>query len=801
MDKSPYRTFLKWISFIAAAIFSVICGGIVYSCYDQFVSRASLSKTTSILAVTTISFFALFACLSLFGILKRLLPQKHGKHLKSILHSLARLLSPRGENSFVEHLHSNDFSNASKRLARYAGSLGELIAQKVLIFILISGIGTLLATSLALVHFNLANLQVQRLTEQNELLDQQNKLLLTQNNLLVDNDRTRNQLELAASRLDEIRSILLDSNSSIESQVVALKSIPSAMVLKVQSGNSIDYPNLVPLRNLLADYMRFDRIGHRLKLTGAKWSPGTPLPMGLISDLRSYEPISTEVLRILHVLGPDQTHRSLWQFTPNGSEIAPNARELSPAVLNQSGPLFDFSFGGYTLDLRHLPKDLFSGVQLPCAMRGKFVASIVFPENSEFEGCHFEGWCLMALFAKGAEFRHTQLDQSRFIAADLEGSSFSYSSLDGTALSGNLSGCTFSNTRINGVWWQGIRLYGTKFGDCSVNKSNLSQTKLDGCEFDNSTCAFSILTGTSMASGAILSSKFDGTKFDNATLIGTIVQDSEFIGCTFEDADLSKSRFTSVDLGGAEIVNSKFSGAQLDRISLKGSERSYRTETINAPRYLEDPPQSFITSKTSAGVTKSRLDPLADRSDEALDITVPGDSVDPIRVSVPGAALLGPTALDDQLDVGYIQNSAQFHSAISIWLSFFRHTFSSKKLDSFSSVGSNCWSRFPWNAGDVKNLKEVLAFESTVMGGAVNIKNANGAIDYMDFGSGASAAWLDDLVAREIENVLAQASESSPEVVAKIRPLVRKTLSTRDKKFLDRLEWDLGLALNKKKSS
>ncbi|MEZ0386870.1 MAG: hypothetical protein ACAI34_07380, partial [Verrucomicrobium sp.] len=419
---------------LAGCTFFVSCGILLAGNFITLVSADKLSRLNAILTLVAVGACTIFVSLKLHKFVQLLISKATSIALTRARTALATIFLPQG-NSFTEHFGSETFGNASKELFQSVRVLSKLALEKFLSFILIAATGTIFATVLALIHFVLANLQVTRVTEQNVLLAAQNNLLSTQNDLLVSNSRIGYQTEEAAIKLSEIRSVLLDSNAAIESQLYALKGLPEAMVLPVRrDADKIDYPNLLPLKALLVEYMRFDRIGQRLRTKGIRWDIYEPLPEGVFTELLDFGPISTEVLKALHRLGNLKDGRSVWNFTPDGKSVAPALKVLKRSELNIKQPLMEFRGEAYAIDLRHLPKDAFHRAQLPCAMRGSDSGAVFFAPGTEFDRCHFEGWFLLLLSAENAEFRNSRLDHVRIKTAKLNGSTFVKTTLDGTEI-------------------------------------------------------------------------------------------------------------------------------------------------------------------------------------------------------------------------------------------------------------------------------------------------------------------------------------------------------------------------------
>jgi hypothetical protein len=216
---------------------------------------------------------------------------------------------------------------------------------------------------------------------------------------------------------EDVRDILLDSDSSLSAQVYALRRVPEAMKASVDviDSNGIRriYPNEKPMKTLLQQYLRADRSHH-----GA----APDRKCGMIAD---------ELLKLLHKLGArkdSSTEYSIWTPPPS---YAP--RDASPGS-RKWGEIPPSSDG--VIDLRHLPETFFVGANLPYLFHSIGSPRIVFRDGSNFGSANFYKGSLVNCSMKNATFRSCNLMEADLTGADLTGANLEGSNMSGTKLTG-----------------------------------------------------------------------------------------------------------------------------------------------------------------------------------------------------------------------------------------------------------------------------------------------------------------------------------------------------------------------------
>lgn len=225
------------------------------------------------------------------------------------------------------------------------------------------------------------------------------------------------QSQAAQLAYEDVRDILLDSDSSISAQIYALRRVPEAMKASVDvidsSGIRRVYPNEKPMKTLLQQYLRADRSHHGAALDRK---------CGMIAD---------ELIKLLHKLGArgdSSSEHSIWNPPSSNSrrDASPGSRKWGEIPRSDSG----------MIDLSHLHETFFVGANLPYLFHSIGSPRIVFREGSDFGSTNFYRASLVNCSMKNATFRSCNLAEANLTGADLTGANFEGANMTGIALKG-----------------------------------------------------------------------------------------------------------------------------------------------------------------------------------------------------------------------------------------------------------------------------------------------------------------------------------------------------------------------------
>lgn len=217
----------------------------------------------------------------------------------------------------------------------------------------------------------------------------------------------------AQMEYEEIRDILINPASPVQSQIFAIRRIPEAMKARVDEvsfkKNNRTYPNAKPLKQLVLQYLRASREDN-----------AGDIPHSKRGDL------VTELFVLLHKLGPSDTVKPdycLWNLENYPKNDSKNANWTK--VRKRTG---EFS---NTLDLRHLDKQAFVGLEAPYLFQ-KFVGGkVFFPDGTNFGGGNLYGANLTGCRLFEATFSGCDLKSADLHGADLRGADFAGAQTEG----------------------------------------------------------------------------------------------------------------------------------------------------------------------------------------------------------------------------------------------------------------------------------------------------------------------------------------------------------------------------------
>ena len=211
------------------------------------------------------------------------------------------------------------------------------------------------------------------------------KAVRVQNDLTKSVGKSQAEREEARFKSQEVRDILINGSSPVESQIFALRQLPDAMRMTVHGvDGEKSYPNAESLRRLLLLYIR--------------------QPHG--SEHGHDASLSSEIVRLLHKLGPaDPNHPefSIWKLRDTASKgkgkTCPPTRSIE-----------DGSPKGF--DLSHMEAKNFVSFQAPSLFKDIGSTRIIFPRGTNFGGGNFEGADLSKCEFREASFRNCNLKEA-----------------------------------------------------------------------------------------------------------------------------------------------------------------------------------------------------------------------------------------------------------------------------------------------------------------------------------------------------------------------------------------------------
>ncbi|NMO14141.1 pentapeptide repeat-containing protein [Pyxidicoccus fallax] len=380
-----------------------------------------------------------------------------------------------------------------------------------------------------------------------ERLDMQNRLLETQNRIALQDQAAQTMQAQADSAHSQIAEILLNPDSTEESQTFALRSIPHAIQMSVHraknnadgpAGIARDFPNLERVRGVLRAFMRQDRMRSALRRAGLSnyGQKNESIPWSvLLQEARPQGEVSTALLEVLHQLGPasmDNLGACLWNVRVDSeTEDLPPARP-PPAVVARKREY----------DLRHIERSELRGLQAPFLFfdaNGKesnLSGDILFPPDVDLAGANFDGARLDHVNLNGA-----RLDFASFRGSYLFAAQFNDASMEGT----DLRGADLTHARFHGV--QAI------------------DARFQGAEIENGEFFGATLRGARFEGADLHSCKFNGADLHSARMNGSTITEAQFIRANMYNADLTNSEAGASDFSGANMSEVATVNAQMGR--------------------------------------------------------------------------------------------------------------------------------------------------------------------------------------------------------------------------------------------
>lgn len=762
---------------------------------------------TVILGTSLVAHFVLRVVGALWGYLAAHRPN-------SLLNQITQILSIQPGLTFREHLNTDGIKHKVSCLASQLPRIFQHLFGILGIILVVPASVALFSIMLAMAQFLTSRLQVERMTQQNALIVKQNLLLTTQNNLLKDSTDTQYEVEVASKKLREIQEILLNPDSAIEAQVYAIRQIPAAMIMPVSHIDSetinktevfVEYPNHSPLKELLLQFMRRDRIKQRLSKSGIEWSRSGKLPPRAAEHLREFEPVSTEVLKTLHILGPTGysvgVNSDVWSFSPNGFNRVPRLRKIEPGKVTISNTLISYVGEMVELDLRYLDTKTFHDAQLPFAMNGYEAIRILFPRGSEFERCHFEGWRPLYILAEDAEFRNARLDRSWFELGSLKGSSFYNTNFDGSAWSVNLSKTDFRLCEINAAWWTNGNLQLSSFVSSTCGNTNFSGTTFEGAQISSVDFCKSTFIGANFEAIEVSNSSFIACRFDQSKMSQGVWDNIELDCSIFREVNFVGSTLSSVFLSGSEIVDCNFSGASLNDIRFGGRELYFSTDVFNVPDYKKHPPDKLYTVRSVASGTRGRIDVLDSRDTESIklirinSLSSNDEEAKWKKIDVPGAVIWGNTTFGIPVEFCTVKLSGAENIKCEVYEKMSRVYLPDSRIFHYIfEIAEEKWERTWWSLDEADMLFPGAPRITASRGGFQNaIDDPNG--DFFHVGTPGLSAWLGQQQVTELTAMSTQIRADHEDSAMALDAILRAANRTESRSFEERSRWTIDSAI------
>lgn len=790
---------------ILGCLFGIAILKIVFAILGDFAGWSTLNQW---LLVATAFVTTSYLFYTAFNIWRRFSRTSIGQHFSDLMTALGSLFEPQSSKG-------EDVEPAQERIWKVAGSafphlceIGKKLAGVVGIAFTGLLLVGLLGILFPLIYSLPAQLQVLRISEQNILV-------ATQNKLLIESAATEGQVARAASKLAEIKQILLDPNSPIQIQLYALKQIPTAVSMEVkrpirsaEDGSftyHLDYPNLLPIRALIADYIRFGRVDTALEKAGIVWDGEGFIPKGAMDQLEQLSDISTETLKLLHQFGPSPKKNtnadSIWGFVPDGKKELPPARLLEPSsdvslATTYPGQKYQGKF--LYLDLSHLPKDFFEYSQLPCAFRRSNMAyGIKLSKNSNFVKCHFEGWAPLVFSAEACAFTDTRLDNGYFIAVEFRDVQFVRSSLNGTNLEwANLNNSSFFMSQIVGTKWKNADLTGSNFSLSSIKRCIFDSCSFDGLTAFNSRFTQSRFTDSTFHLASFTQCGFGASEHSNSSFYGADLTQVEFIGARLTGSLFSGSRLADVCFAGSELDKVSFAGSKISDVTFGG-----RTVTIQIGKlYSTDffGRGVFVWFSIDGGEPKNsqiNIDHTQWSTEIGLIVTKDDpqfDNAKPVtQVNLPGAIIHGPSFLNlgttfEFIDETDLALDCLLYEALNSQVIDARFG----QLVDVTKLNSPTLLRMPWNSDLIPKSWRYLTWEAERYGWKNSLLD-DGVSYAFDVGERENAAWIDSTSKDELNALVEEIASIDPSRGQQLESVVTKVKSFETAGFEERKRWQL----------
>jgi hypothetical protein len=339
----------------------------------------------------------------------------------------------------------------------------------------------------------------------------------------------------AEDRYQAVAAVLRNPKAAVAEQIAALRELPEAMCARVpvaiideSAPNGVrtefNLPNLIRLRTVFRDYIRFDRTAEFTE---------KPTRRDFFTTLSPLGDASTEILHVLHRLGPTNpakpTH-NLWTWLPKQYQSGiPRASGDDPVPQPRSG--FERQ-DERVLELTHMAAGDFEKLCVPFAMydtQRPARWTVVFPKGSSFRQARLQGASLYRSVLNEADFTEADLQRACFLLSKMRRATFYKTSLQAASIQqADLRGAHFEDCAAKGIDFVAADLSGARFGFCGLEGADFEQAKLDWGRILGNLAGAS-LRFTSLK-GTHLRSNCEGADLSEAVVTGAMLEGSSFGG-------------------------------------------------------------------------------------------------------------------------------------------------------------------------------------------------------------------------------------------------------------------------------
>jgi len=548
-----------------------------------------------------------------------------------LLAASARALRTRlpGRSAALALAEDEGVASALQRVAALRDTAMGLFAT----FLAGSAAAAIIALLIQVASFMVNYAQVEKLTDQN-------RLLWVETQITALNQQFEAQRALAQAEYEQISRILLNLNSTPTEQAFALRRLPDAMRLPViraaadpaslqalKEGQPIpiyrDYPNVLPLRSLLLEYMRFDRVGLTLK----NRIPEQRTQRSDVEALKIWEPASTELFWTLHRLGPPRRSTNdssslpcLWDFVPAGTNQAPELATNWDETLIAKPRGYDAADVKVpTWHLEHLESTQWEAFQAPAAFSGVLSCRLIFVTNAIMRRVHLQGADLSDSDMIGADFSDSHLERVSLTRANLTGADLH--SLD---------------------------LHGVNLISARLTRADLSFSDLTGSSLDGATLTAASLYSANLAGADLSSANLAIANLKSAHLAGADLRSTDLANARLISANLMVANLDSANLVGAELSWAKLAATQFKGATLQGA--ALITEHVKLDANLAAMELASLLSEdavivSSLAGTFVSITWVGDRDDGFPQILREHDAIQGVQLRLPPASLLGAHGL------------------------------------------------------------------------------------------------------------------------------------------------------------
>jgi uncharacterized protein YjbI with pentapeptide repeats len=161
----------------------------------------------------------------------------------------------------------------------------------------------------------------------------------------------------------------------------------------------------------------------------------------------------------------------------------------------------------------------------------------------------------------GADFSGLKNLHEKFSSSNMQRCKFIGSDISGLLLkNNNVDSCDFSGSDFSSSHIQNSNLSNNLFKDCSMQKTEFSESYISGCDFTGAN-----FNGAVIKSGGLEKNTISNAVWNHTSFIDTQIADIVFAG-TLEDCYFENCAFTRVTFQNTTLINTFFKNKSLKRI-------------------------------------------------------------------------------------------------------------------------------------------------------------------------------------------------------------------------------------------